>query len=47
VLTVVDVAVGTPASQDTIMVTASCPPVNVTRALVAGPRMTPVDPKPC
>jgi len=29
------------------MVTASCPPVNVTRALVAGPRMTPVDPKPC
>jgi len=29
------------------MVTVSCAEVNVTLALVAGPRTTPVDPKPC
>ena len=45
--TVVAVAVGTPTAQDTTMVTVSCPSVNVTWALVAGPRTTPVDPKPC
>ena len=29
------------------MVTVSCPPMNMTWALVAGPRATPPDPKPC
>ncbi len=29
------------------MVTVSCPPMNVTWALVAGPRITSLDPKPC
>ena len=29
------------------MVTVSCPPMNVTWALVVGPRTTPPDPKPC
>jgi len=29
------------------MVTVSCPPMNVTWALVAGPRTTSADPKPC
>jgi hypothetical protein len=45
--TAVTVAVGTPTAQDTTMVTVSCPPMNVTWALVAGPRTTSVDPKPC
>ena len=47
VLTAVEVAVGTPVLQDTTMVTESCPPVNVTWALAAGPRTTSVDAKPC
>ena len=42
-----EVAVGTPVPQDTIMVTVSCPPVNVTWALVVGPRTTSPAPKPC
>ena len=41
------VAAGTPAAQDTTMVTVSCPPMNVTWALRAGPRTTSLDPKPC
>jgi hypothetical protein len=45
-LTAVVVAAGTPVPQDTIIVTVSCPPVNVTWALVAGPRTTSADPKP-
>jgi hypothetical protein len=46
-LTAVEVAKGAPASQDTTMVTVSCPPVNVTWASVAGPRTTLLEPKPC
>ena len=47
VLTAVEVAVGAPASHDTTMVAVTWPPVNVTWALVAGPRTTPLVPKPC
>jgi hypothetical protein len=34
------VAVGTPAEQDTIMVTEFAAELNVTRAVTAGPRIT-------
>ena len=46
VLTAVEVAVGTPVLHDTTIVTVSCPLVNVTWALVAGPRTTSLDAKP-
>jgi hypothetical protein len=45
-LMAVVVAVGAPVPHDTIIVTVSWPPINVTWALGAGPRTTTADPKP-